>query len=270
MNTTKTKNPKALLEEIREQLGYYVYALVDPRSKKVFYVGKGKGDRILAHAKDAKDSKEVHTAKFDTIREIHAKGLEVDHYFIRIGMKSEKEAFIAEQGAIDALLLTGVKLTNIAGGHGSHQQGGVALTELMQELAAQPADPIGEPTIIFKVNRLWHKKISDKDLADVTRGYWRVGLPARQRGQIAVAVANGLIRGVYRIKPNSWHNGNRNSEVKNRWGFEVLPAKEYQDQIGRQVRTLFPKGSQTPFRLFLDGFPGAGKISAKPAKSHKK
>ena len=25
--------------------GYYVYALVDPRDNRIFYVGKGKGDR---------------------------------------------------------------------------------------------------------------------------------------------------------------------------------------------------------------------------------
>ena len=27
--------------------GFYVYALIDPRDNKVFYIGKGNGNRIL-------------------------------------------------------------------------------------------------------------------------------------------------------------------------------------------------------------------------------
>ena len=38
-----------------EQIGWYVYALQDPRDQKIFYVGKGKGNRIFAHANAAID-----------------------------------------------------------------------------------------------------------------------------------------------------------------------------------------------------------------------
>lgn len=37
--------------EVHDQLEYYVYRF-DPRSGQTFYVGKGKGDRVFAHAKN--------------------------------------------------------------------------------------------------------------------------------------------------------------------------------------------------------------------------
>jgi hypothetical protein len=36
--------------KVEEELGWYVYALKDPRDGQVFYIGKGKGDRVFQHA----------------------------------------------------------------------------------------------------------------------------------------------------------------------------------------------------------------------------
>ena len=35
-----------------EKLQYYVYALIDPRDKKIFYIGKGKGYPRVTKFKD--------------------------------------------------------------------------------------------------------------------------------------------------------------------------------------------------------------------------
>ena len=40
-------------QKVKEPLGYYVYALVDPRNSKIFYIGKGKENRVFQHAKGA-------------------------------------------------------------------------------------------------------------------------------------------------------------------------------------------------------------------------
>ena len=36
--------------EVCNKLEYYVYRLIDPRNGDTFYVGKGKGNRVFAHA----------------------------------------------------------------------------------------------------------------------------------------------------------------------------------------------------------------------------
>lgn len=68
--------PDGFSPAVREQLGYYVYLLIDPQTDKVFYVGKGTGDRIFAHLSFAlRFPKE--TDKLDRIRAIMQKGLAV-------------------------------------------------------------------------------------------------------------------------------------------------------------------------------------------------
>jgi hypothetical protein len=42
--------------EVARSLEYYVYLYVDPRSGKPFYVGKGKGERMLAHLLEEDES----------------------------------------------------------------------------------------------------------------------------------------------------------------------------------------------------------------------
>lgn len=39
--------------EVESRLQYYVYALVDPRTDQIFYVGKGVGNRVFQHIAEA-------------------------------------------------------------------------------------------------------------------------------------------------------------------------------------------------------------------------
>ena len=38
--------------EIIKQMKFYVYLLLDPTSGEIFYVGKGKGNRVFQHFKE--------------------------------------------------------------------------------------------------------------------------------------------------------------------------------------------------------------------------
>ncbi len=37
--------------EVIKKLHYYVYRLIDPRNGETFYIGKGKDNRVFAHAR---------------------------------------------------------------------------------------------------------------------------------------------------------------------------------------------------------------------------
>ena len=60
-------------QNVIEELNYYVYCIINPRDNKIFYVGKGKGERVLNHVQCAlTDSSD--NPKSDIIREIEKIG----------------------------------------------------------------------------------------------------------------------------------------------------------------------------------------------------
>ncbi|MBR9878513.1 MULTISPECIES: GIY-YIG nuclease family protein [unclassified Halomonas] len=94
---------------------YYVYELVDPRCGTTFYVGKGKGQRALAHGAEAGTSTD-HNEKLARIREIRAAG-EKELAIVIGRYETEEQAY-----AVEATLIHWVygfySLTNVQGGHG--------------------------------------------------------------------------------------------------------------------------------------------------------
>ena len=108
-----------------EDLQHYVYFLVDPRDpddEKIFYVGKGQGNRVFEHVEHAND-KEWENERLDTIREIEREGHQVKSFIARHGMDNNT-AFEAEAALIDILLfLDRDSLKNDQRGHGSPKRG---------------------------------------------------------------------------------------------------------------------------------------------------
>ena len=79
---------KFFKQSVKEALNFYVYALVDPRDKKIFYVGKGSGDRVFQHAEDSLNDNDE-SLKLSTIRDIHSANLEVEYYIIRHNLSEQ-------------------------------------------------------------------------------------------------------------------------------------------------------------------------------------
>jgi hypothetical protein len=107
--------------DFRPMLPFYVYVLLDPNDKSVFYVGKGTGVRVLNHVAEVRAllAKEVSgdTAKQRKIHELLAS----DSCPIELivgRFETEAEAF-----AVEAVLINHVhdftRLTNISRGHGA-------------------------------------------------------------------------------------------------------------------------------------------------------
>ena len=74
---------------------FYVYGLVDPRNNSIFYIGKGKGKRVLQHEKE-KLRLQSNTEKLKIIQQIKDDGYEVGHIFICENL-SEESALLLER-----------------------------------------------------------------------------------------------------------------------------------------------------------------------------
>lgn len=238
---------------IQLQLGYYVYALRDPRDNEVFYIGKGKGERIIQHLAEAgKDyDPEVESKKIDRIYSIEASGQSVEHLFLRWGIEDEDTAFTVEQAVIDAFAAAGKDLTNRVKGHKSSELGLASLQTVVSLFEADPLPAIDAPVIMLKINRLWKPELSPIQIQDATHGYWKIGLDSRSTAKYALGIAYGIVRGVYRV--GDWHESTIDGH-DNRWWFEAEEAPELGHLIGKHVKDAFIPGSSNPYQKYLDGY----------------
>lgn len=247
--TTVSTTTLAFLPGVAEQLGFYVYALRDTRPDRggrIFYVGKGVGDRVYQHARAAleeADPEARESLKLDTIRDIHAAGLEVGVEIVRHGMQ-ESVAFEVEAGLIDGLRLAGIDLTNEVVGMNSVARGWHSLNELIALYVAQPLQPTTDRLLLIKINRLYKPTMSEAEIYEVTRKWWRCN-PHRRRPDVAVAVYRGIVRAAYHIEvwePAPPENGN----ATGRWGFTGCPSDELTERYRwKSVRHLV-RSAQNP------------------------
>ncbi|MBD5608557.1 MAG: hypothetical protein HDQ93_06885 [Desulfovibrio sp.] len=93
--------------------GFYVYALIDPRDKSIFYIGKGIGGRVLKHEERTRRGVIQNRKKVERIQAIFAAGLKVEKRILA-ALESEELALALEDHLIDALRYSG--LTNIMRG----------------------------------------------------------------------------------------------------------------------------------------------------------
>ncbi|MFA5152778.1 MAG: GIY-YIG nuclease family protein [Clostridia bacterium] len=110
---------------------FYVYQLIDPRTKEVFYIGKGKNERMFNHVRDVKRGigikKNPH--KYYKIKQILDSGFSDIFYNIIFTSENEQECFDKEIALIKEYGKD--KLTNITdGGEGGYNQKAVDVNRL--------------------------------------------------------------------------------------------------------------------------------------------
>jgi hypothetical protein len=104
---------EAVAKQVSDELGLYVYMLVDPRTGVPFYVGRGRGVRHAQHGVDAlgirgaEDAEEV-SRKIATIAAIRDSGNEPGVWVLRYGLLASECAAV-EAAAIDLLMSMRIK-----------------------------------------------------------------------------------------------------------------------------------------------------------------
>ncbi len=195
--------------EVCNELKYYVYRLIDPRNGQTFYVGKGKYNRVFAHANDAlKDcdlSEEEDTAslKLKTIRNIRREGLDVIYLIHSYGL-DEVTAYEVEAAVIDCFQ----GLTNLVNGHYGDRGVTNALTlqhNLSVETYTEP-DNLKYMLIKTKWDRVNQLKEENPELSDdeciyrATRCSWRIDPQKARQYEYVIGVIDGIVQGVYKVK----------------------------------------------------------------------
>lgn len=173
------------------ELEHYVYVYVDPRDDSIFYVGKGKGSRALAHLSDGKESD-----KTQKIAELKALGINPRIELIRHNLKTDQEAAAIESSCIDAI---GVKnLTNEIKGKGSRAVGRKTIEEAFSTITSDDVE-ISDPVLLIRIPQTFYYGIDDQELYENTRGTWDRLPRGYKNAKYALAVYDHVIQEVYEI-----------------------------------------------------------------------
>lgn len=241
---------------VEQHLGTYVYRLIDPRNGETFYVGKGNGDRVFAHARAelGSDGNEIGD-KLKRIRGIRLAGFDVAHVIHRHGM-DDMTAREVEAALIDAY----PGLTNIANATGDR---GVAhAAEIVRRYSAAPA-MFQHKALLITVNR----SAPDRSLYDATRYAWKVDRRHVEQTEVILAVQRGLIVGAF--VAHDWLEatavnfpGLSNGDRPGRLGFIGTEASEdiRTLYVGKRVPDEYRKqGAANPIRYTWQARGGANK-----------
>lgn len=251
------------MEEIRsfsektcKELGAYVYKLIDPRDGKVFYIGKGRNNRVFDHVYDpAKYMREIeeenvdeeiqvdaNSEKINTIINIRDAGLDVIYVIHRHGLTDE-EAFLVESALIDDYN----GLTNLQSGRGSKDKGPMNAVQIEKLYNLEKIEEFDEEdkVLVIKI------KGNVSNYYEQGRKYWTLNIDSARQAKTAVIVVNGEVKCVENIDENSWEEMPGYPEIycgEKRYGFKGVI-----DDKSKYLNHLIPdkymkKGNANPIQ----------------------
>lgn len=183
-------------DSVIEKIQYYVYFLSDDNGK-IFYIGKGKGNRIFEHVKCALNNETV-SDKYDKIRQIINSGKKVQYFIVRHGLE-EYLALEIESTLIDFCFnVVDSELTNIAYGHNFWDRGVKSVEEIVQYYDIEKAE-IEDSVIIININKLYKRIMSSEEMYNATRASWRLSLKRCQKVKYVICDYHGIAREVFEI-----------------------------------------------------------------------
>ncbi len=203
-------NTKRTFDEIQQsELGKYVYALIDPRDSKIFYVGQGTSNRVFDHFNDAdklnpqKIDLRKASKKLLRILDIWENDLDVDWIIIAYGLdKSVEDLDLASR------LESGVYhcLEQSINGHllndNTPPKSSLLLPEDVEALGAEYVNPEEEIHNVF-IFPIHAALIAGASPYDATRRAWLISKEFQNLGtSYAVGLKNSISKGSYKV--NKW------------------------------------------------------------------
>ena len=258
---------KEFSQKVLESMGdtYYVYALRDSGTGEVFYIGKGKGNRIFSHEIEAKKNPEAEKENLARIHAIEQSDNRVERIVVHDRLL-EAEALAAEAALINYLTYVSPNmLTNIQGGHHSH--GAMNVEAYSDHCGAEelPLSEILENVIVIKINRLYTSDLELEDIKEKVRGHWRISQRRASKAKYIFAVYRGLIVGIYELE--RWYSSTeitpmfpRPKEIGTRdlanrkycTCQTVLPESEVGKRYFKKTISAFSKATRNPISYIGD------------------
>ncbi len=227
------------------KLASYVYLLVDPRTGRPFFVGRGRGDRCHRHLEAARSLSEdpgtgdmtTRFAQLDRIRDMESDGRPVRIDILRYGL-TPAEARLVEASVNDALGLGQVTRLD--------DQRRPAV-ELGAELAKRARIKRSHPMVLLRTGT--H---GAETAYDTARHGWRIGqrwvdTTSPKSPRWATVVAGDLVVAVYRI--DSWAPSPATAERPGagRWSFVGTSDPDLDARYaGRNVAAYLGHGAPNP------------------------
>lgn len=235
------KFPKIVSTELK----YYVYIYSNPITEEIFYVGKGKGERVFAHL-----TEETETEKVKYLSDLKLKGLKPKIEILIHGIEDEDTALRVEAAIIDLIGIN--KLTNKQSGWKSATFGRMTIQQIISTYSKQQVEII-EPSIFIRINQKFRYSMSEIELYDYTRGQWKVNIEKANTAKFAFAVYEGIIQEVYSVlfwleAGKTLNTRNENEAVKDRFEFiGNIAEPEIRDKYKfKSVEHYFKKGNANP------------------------
>jgi hypothetical protein len=181
---------KALISE----LNYYVYQLRDPRNNQVFYIGRGRRNRVFQHGKIYNKKSEKDKEKSKRIKFIKDSGKQLIEEIVAYGL-SEKESRIIESTLIKSYTLPA--LTNEV--HGYQGNVPISVKEIVTSIS-KPIEKFPFNVLFLKINKLWKNSSTEKELKEAIRGYWRLNKEKFAKVRYIIGVTDGISRIIVKAK----------------------------------------------------------------------
>ena len=220
---------KKFSKEIKKALKYYVYLFSNPITGEIFYVGKGKGDRVFYHLEDTNENEKV-----KKIKEIRSQGREPKIEFLVHGVEDEVTIKKIEAAIID--LIGKNKLTNKIGGYESSYFGRMDLNQIKARYTSDEAN-ITEKVVLIKLSTTFRYNMEPFELYDYTRGIWKVAENRRNEITHAFAVYDGIIQETYNVL--QWFKAGTTYANRDYDEWDITGRWEFIGSISEEMRTKY-------------------------------